>query len=62
MTINSHAPKEIKNKSDLIKIVSSYLSRWRIEEYFKFKKQQFNFEKLLVRSINSIKNLNGLFT
>ena len=36
--------------------------RWRIEEYFKFKKQQFNFEKLLVRSISSIRNLNSLLT
>src|SRR5690606_17869939 len=38
--------KNIKSKQDLIKVVRDYLSRWRIEEYFKFKKQQFNFEKL----------------
>jgi len=31
--------------------------RWRIEEYYKFKKQGFGFEKLLVRSLKSIRNL-----
>lgn len=54
--------KKIRNPKELIKIVRSYLSRWRIEEYFKFKKQQFNFEKILVRSINSIRNLNALLS
>jgi hypothetical protein len=54
--------KSIKSKQDLIKVVRDYLSRWRIEEYFKFKKQQFNFEKLLVRSISSIRNLNSFIT
>lgn len=54
--------KSIKSKQDLVKVVRDYLSRWRIEEYFKFKKQQFNFEKLLVRSISSIRNLNSFIT
>lgn len=54
--------KNIKSKQDLIKVVRDYLSRWRIEEYFKFKKQQFNFEKLLVRRLSSIRNLNSLLT
>ncbi|MFG6329051.1 MAG: hypothetical protein K1W06_06175 [Lachnospiraceae bacterium] len=31
--------------------------RWRIEEYFKFKKQQFKLEDLRVMSLNSICNL-----
>lgn len=39
-----------------------YLMRWRIEEYFKFKKQQFKFEDLRVRKLKSIKNLNTLLT
>jgi len=34
-----------------------YLMRWRIEEYYKFKKQGFGFEKFLVRSLKSIRNL-----
>lgn len=32
--------------------------RWRIEEYFKFKKQQFELEDLGVMSLQSIRNLN----
>lgn len=32
--------------------------RWRIEEYFKFKKQRFELEDLRVMSLQSIRNLN----
>ena len=32
--------------------------RWRIEEYFRFKKQQFALEDLRVMSLQSIRNLN----
>ncbi len=39
-----------------------YLTRWRIEEYYRFKKQQFKFEDLRVRSMNSIRNLVLLLT
>lgn len=35
-----------------------YLMQWRIEEYFKFKKQQFELEDLRVMSLQSIRNLN----
>ena len=44
---------------EFTKIVNKvYIARWKIEEYFKFKKQQFKFEKLLVRTLNSIRTLN----
>lgn len=36
--------------------------RWRIEKYFKFKKQQFELEDLRVMSLQSICNLNLLAT
>lgn len=36
--------------------------RWRIEEYFKFKKQDFDFENLRVQSLKSIRNLDLLLT
>lgn len=36
--------------------------RWRIEEYFKFKKQGFDFENLRVQSLKSIRNLDLLLT
>ena len=39
-----------------------YLMRWRIEEYFKFKKQSFDFENLRVQSLKSIRNLDMLLT
>jgi hypothetical protein len=36
--------------------------RWRIEEFYAFKKQQFGLEDLRVRSLNSIRNLDLLLT
>ena len=39
-----------------------YLMRWRIEEFYRFKKQQFNFEDLRVRSLKSIRNLDLMLT
>ena len=39
-----------------------YPMRWRIKEYFKFKKQQFELEDLRVMSLQSIRNLNLLAT
>ena len=36
--------------------------RWKIEEYYRFKKQQFNLEDMRVRSLNSIRNLELLIT
>ena len=41
-------------------IAKVYLLRWRIEEYFRFKKQQFELEDLRVMSLRSIRNLNLL--
>ncbi len=36
--------------------------RWRIEEFYRFKKQQFGFEDFRVRSMASIRNLDLLVT
>jgi hypothetical protein len=36
--------------------------RWRIEEFYGFKKQQFAFEDFRVRSLNPIRNLDLLLT
>ena len=52
--------KPVKNKEDLKRIVYTYMSRWRIEEYFHFKKQNFGFEGFRVRSLKAINNLNSL--
>ena len=60
MMIASNIP--IKDKEDVIKITRCYLDRWRIEEYFKFKKQEYNFENFRVRTLKSINNLNKMLT
>ncbi len=43
-------------------ITKVYLLRWRIEEYFKFKKQQFELEDLRVMSLQPIRILNFFAT
>jgi len=45
-----------------VTVTKVYLMRWRIEEYYRFKKQGFGFEKFLVRSLKSIRNLDMLLT
>ena len=53
---------EIKEKEDVIKIVRLYLSRWRIEEHFRGKKQEYDFENMRVRTLESMNNLNMMLT
>ena len=48
----------IKTKEDVIKIARTYMMRWKIEEYFKTKKQNYDFENFRVRSLRGINNLN----
>jgi hypothetical protein len=43
-------------------VTKVYLLRWRIEEFYRFKKQQFGFEDFRVRSMASIRNLDLLVT
>lgn len=51
------------NNEEFTKIVNKvYIKRWKIEEYFKFKKQQFKFEKMLLRTLDSIRTLNVLLS
>lgn len=54
---------KMQEKKNLCHIITKvYLLRWRIEEYFRFKKQQFELEDLRVMSLQSIRNLNLLAT
>lgn len=54
---------KMQEKKKLCHIITKvYLLRWRIEEYFRFKKQQFELEDLRVMSLQSIRNLNLLAT
>ena len=48
---------EVKDKESAEHIARLYFLRWRIEEYFKAKKS-YNWENSLVRTINSMNNLN----
>lgn len=54
--------KEIKSKEDVIKVAMAYFSRWRIEEYFRCKKQMFQFENFRVRKLTAINALNFYIT
>lgn len=60
MMLASNIP--IRSKEDVIKIARNYMNRWRIEEYFKFKKQEYNFENFRVRTLKAINNLNKMLT
>lgn len=48
----------VNNKEEVLQVVTRYFSRWRIEEYFRCKKQSFGFENFRVRSLRSINALN----
>lgn len=54
--------KEIKSKEDVIQVAELYFSRWRIEEYFRCKKQVFQFENFRVRKLKAINALNFYIT
>ena len=45
--------REIRSKDDVIKVARLYFSRWKIEEYFRCKKQMFQFENFRVRELVS---------
>ena len=54
--------RDIRSKDDTIRVVRAYLKRWRIEEYFRFKKQHFKFENFRVRGLTAINTLNSYLT
>ena len=54
--------KDIRSKEDVINVARLYFSRWRIEEYFRCKKQVFQFENFRVRKLCAINALNFYIT
>lgn len=52
---------DVKNKEDAEHIVRLYFLRWRIEEYFKTKKS-YDWENSLLRTLESMNNLNLFLT
>lgn len=51
-----------EDKRLAVTVTKVYLMRWRIEEFYAFKKQQFDYEDFRVRSLKSIRNLDLLLT
>ena len=54
--------KEVKSRDDVIRVARTYFSRWKIEEYFRCKKQMFQFENFRVRKLKAINALNFYIT
>lgn len=54
--------KNIQSKDDGIRVARIYFLRWKIEEYFRCKKQMFQFENFRVRKLKSINALNFYIT
>lgn len=48
---------DCSTKDGVAKALKSYRLRWRIEEYFRFIKQEYEFEKFMIRDIKSINSL-----
>ncbi len=53
---------DTSTKNHLITTMRHYFSRWRIEEYFRCKKQMLDFENFRVRSLTAINTLNFFLT
>ena len=54
--------KATKSKDDVVRVARAYFSRWKTEEYFRCKKQVFQFEKFRVRKLKAINALNFYIT
>ena len=52
--------RKIHSKEDVIKVVRLYFYRWRVEEYFRSKKQEYRFENMRVRTIKAMNNINTM--
>lgn len=54
--------RELNVKNDVLNVIKNYYMRWRIEEYFKYKKQTFDFENYRVRTLKKMNALNLMIT
>lgn len=50
--------RTIHSKEEVIKVVRLYFYRWRVEEYFRSKKQEYEFENMRIRTLKAMNNLN----
>lgn len=49
--------KEIQSKDNVVRLAGTHFSHWKIEEYFRCKKQTFQFENFRVRRFKAINAL-----
>lgn len=53
---------DINNGKDCLKPILSYISRWIVEEFIRFKKSHYRLEDVRVQSYQRLKNMNFLLT
>lgn len=51
---------DVNNVHKLRQVTRNYFMRWKIEEFFRFKKQDYNFEDIRVRTMNALECINRL--
>lgn len=49
--------RKVHSKEDVVRLTLNYISRWKIEEFFRFKKVEFGLENFRVKSLISINNI-----
>lgn len=54
--------RKVSSKNDVLQVVRDYLLRWRIEENFRFKKQQFNLKNIRIRKYNRLQAMYKLLS
>ena len=47
----------IQNNDDVVKVFSKYSCRWWVEDTFKFMKQEFSLEKIMLKNYKSLQNM-----
>ena len=48
---------KIESNTDVVKVFSKYTCRWWVEDTFKFMKQEFSLEKIMLKNYESLKNI-----
>ncbi len=49
--------KEIKSNDDVVEVFSKYSSRWWVEDTYKYLKQEFKLEKIMLKNYSSRQNM-----
>ena len=49
--------KDIKNNTDVVEVFSKYSSRWWVEDTYKYMKQEFKLERIMLKKYKSLQNM-----